>query len=169
MIFVPKKNIYFPQRKWGQKKFQRGIICAGAIYAAEGSASPEVDATAGNDSNVNFNNPCAVGIEFNTSGSEYNCTNGGTFSTYIGEWLTSGDAEDVWVEFTRTSGTESKWDLHNNGQRYQLSSTQSFEIWASTGGAANIVGYFKFYDAASGGNTLQTTSSATWSARSEIF
>lgn len=32
MIIVPQRNLYLPERKWGQRKFQRGIIMATAIY-----------------------------------------------------------------------------------------------------------------------------------------
>ena len=31
MIFVPRRNIWTPQRRWGIPKFQRGIICATLI------------------------------------------------------------------------------------------------------------------------------------------
>lgn len=32
MIIVPRRNLYLPERKWGKRKFQRGIIAATAVY-----------------------------------------------------------------------------------------------------------------------------------------
>ena len=32
MIIVLKRNLYLPERMWGRKRFQRGIICATAIF-----------------------------------------------------------------------------------------------------------------------------------------
>lgn len=34
MIFIPKKNIYFPNCKWGMKKYQKGILHPIGFWAA---------------------------------------------------------------------------------------------------------------------------------------
>ncbi len=36
MILVPKHNLYLPERKWGLRKFQRGIIQATCVYGSGG-------------------------------------------------------------------------------------------------------------------------------------
>lgn len=133
------------------------------LMAVLGSASGlSVSATANGDTNNNFGT-CYVGVQFNSSGVEYERDNNSTaYNVNMGNWLDSGTASEVWVEFIRTSGAAS-WDGKSNSTRYNLGTTQSFGL-TDAGGTNSITGYFRFWDANTGGSTLQTTSSATWSA-----
>lgn len=131
----------------------------------------QVTAQANGDTNTRLTGVggyCSVGAGFNTSGFEFECTNTGSFTVNQGKWLNSGSSSEVWVEFIRTGGTKSSWDHsgQSNNTRYQLSTTRNFEIrdTSALGGAQTIIGRFKFWDAATGGNVLDETSNATWSA-----
>jgi hypothetical protein len=125
-------------------------------------AGLSVSATANGDANTN-NGTCYVGVQFNSSGVEYERNaSTGAYNISQGNWLVSGTAAEVWVEFIRTAGAAS-FDGISNSTRYQLSTTRSFGI-TDAGGFNSISGYFVFHDAATGGNILQTTSTVTWSA-----
>ena len=50
-IFIPRRNIWTPQPRWGMKKYQRGIICATAVYASGAVVTVSGDAAA--DTGVN--------------------------------------------------------------------------------------------------------------------
>lgn len=132
---------------------------------------PLVSALANGATNAEQTPPSSVsvGVKFDTDGEEYEYLAGGAFGSTVGTWLDQGTSAQVWVEFLRTGGTQSKWDNRNNSQRYNINVDINFlivdTIQASSGGAETIIGTFRFWDAASGGNTLDTTSSATWSAR----
>ena len=134
---------------------------------AESAAGPTVSALANGDSNsvTDFiNSECSVGVKFDTDGEEYEYNPNGTFTSTVGTWLDSGSASDVWVSFTRTSGSRTVFIGKTDATRYQISTDQAFRIEDADNGAGgqNILGVFKFYDAATGGNLLQTTSSANW-------
>lgn len=129
--------------------------------------APEVVALADGDTNQNFGVQCYAGPHWDSDGFEHELTPDGTKGSVIQTWLRAGVAEDVWVEFTRTGGTESAFHNRSNSTRYNITSDIAFYILDSSaaGAAITITGYFKFYDAATGGNTLETTTEATWSAR----
>jgi hypothetical protein len=129
---------------------------------------PTVSASANGDGNFRFGAICYAGAQFTNGGIEYEYTNtGGTTSTGVGgdgTWLDAGAAADVWVNFVRTGGTKTVFDTLGSA-RYNLGTTRGYRIQTSgTDDIQNITGYFQFYDAASGGNLLQQTSSATWTA-----
>lgn len=111
---------------------------------------------------------CDVGIEFNTDGEEYRVLQtGATSGTSQGTWLDQGTSDQVWVQFNRDSGTAGTWIGFSNSTRYQLNVTRKFRIQDTTTSSLQetITGDFSFYDAASGGNLLQTTTAAqTWIA-----
>ena len=148
-----------------------GIQSGGAdlntLFAGIGTvgSSPTVSALANGDTNSRIiGTYCDVGVQFNTAGTEHEQAPNGTWGASLGDWLDSGSASDVWVVFTRTSG--SNFDSHTSGTRYNLGSTQSFTIRAFDVETVTVTGYFQFYDAASGGNLLQTTSTVSWQATS---
>lgn len=129
------------------------------------SSGPSVSPVADGDFNVCLSPPaaqCWVGARFSSNGNEYEDSGTNSWIINIGAWLDSGSASDVWVAFTRTGGTETKWDAHTNGTRYNLGTTQTFSLSPSNLVVDDISGYFTFYDAATGGNTLATTTTATW-------
>ena len=133
------------------------------------TSGPTVSASANGDTNVRFSATCYAGAYFSSAGTEFEYTNtGGTTATGVGGdgvWLDSGSASGVWVIFTRTGGTKTDWTgTYKKSVRYQLSTSRGFYITRTSNGIDTISGYFQFYDASTGGNLLQTTSTATWSA-----
>jgi hypothetical protein len=107
-----------------------------------------------------------AGIQFNSAGteSEYN-TAGGLVS--IGSWLKAGSASEVWVQLTTHSGS---WNSLNAGSgRLQLSTTRSWRLSRSSNGSSSVSCTIKFYDAASGGNELDSVGPITFSAIVEAF
>ena len=139
------------------------------LAAIGGLVVPIVSAVCSGYSNSRSGSSCYVGVQINTDGNEYRCTNAGTYNSNQGVWLDQGTASQVWVEFIRTSGATS-WDTLSNSTRYQLSTTRTFELVQTATGSTSITGYFKFWDAASGGNLLQqTTTGQTWQATRSGF
>jgi len=137
--------------------------------AAEAAAGPTTTALADGDINFRFGGTTVCGPRFFNDGDEYEYTATGS-SVQVGvsgtNWLTSGDASDVWVESILTAGT---WSSGSTGTRFQLSLTRSWNVQKSGGGFKEVTGYFKFWDAATDGNLLQQTASAVWRAENEIF
>lgn len=82
-----------------------------------------------------------------------------------GNWLDAGDSSDVWVERIINSGSLN--DLDPGAGRLQLSSTRTYGITAGelSSHAANVT--FNFYDAASGGNLIGS-STVVFSCDSDI-
>lgn len=143
----------------------------GTTAAAGAGETPTVSPRADGDANVNSDNfpvTCYVGCDFDIDGDEWEVnanTNAQENSTV---WLDSGSASDVWVEFVRTSGTATNWDSHTSSVRYRLDANRRFRasVTRSTPGINNfnITGYFRMWDAASGGSTLWTGSTVEWRA-----
>ncbi len=109
-----------------------------------------------------------AGVQFNSDGIEYKTpTNGDSaYNTSLGAWLDRGLNSAVWVQWTRTGGTEADWNSQDSGDgRNQLSTSAQWRILISGAGPNNtIIGYFEFWDAASDGNLLHTTDSRTFTA-----
>lgn len=143
-----------------------------AAAGAGGTASPVVSPRADGDSNlVSDTAPaiCYQGCDFDIDGDEWENTPAG-LQTNSTVWLDSGSSSDVWVEFVRTAGTQTKWDFHNSSQRYQINVNQRFSMVVESDLQGDditksITGFFRMWDAASGGNTLWTGSTVTWSCR----
>lgn len=136
-----------------------------------GTVAPTTNMRADGATNSRLDNACYAGCAFYTTGTEYEYNSAGSL-TLAHTWLTAGSASDVWIMWTRTGGTLSDWDSLGGGYnnvRRNVTATVAFRIVdtvsSTAGGAETITGYFRSYDAATGGNLLQTTSSATWSAR----
>ena len=134
-------------------------VKSGGVWRAVFSALA-VSALADGDFNTRRLNPCYGGVQFNTSGLEYEYTIlGGTVAVGDG-WLDSGASSEVWVERIITAGS---WNnLDPGAGRHQLSTTRSFQLVIGSPGQIAVTGYFKFWDATSGGNLLQQTASATY-------
>lgn len=143
-----------------------------AWQTLEGSPPlPTVSARADGRTNSLNESPCYSGCIFVSNGLEYEYNSNGS-QTNSTTWLDSGLASEVWVMWTRTGGSLSDWDSLGAGShnvRLNLATSRGYRIVdtvsSGAGGAETIIGYFRFYDAASGGNLLDTTSGATWSAR----
>lgn len=102
MIIVPKRNLYLPERKWGQKKFQRGIICATAIF---GSSTTVVITVSGRfiDHSVINGNTARAGVRVNVDGTIDKVE--GTVFTQIDsstDWrIPNANGAGYWVQFTK--------------------------------------------------------------------
>jgi hypothetical protein len=123
------------------------------------------------DVNSRLDNWCYAGQVFYTTGIAYEYTPSSGITAGF-TYLTAGDAADVWIMWTRTGGTLSDWDSlggGNNNVRRNITSNIAYrlvdKISSTAGGAETITGYFRAYDAASGGNLLATSSTVTYSAR----
>ena len=129
---------------------------------------PVVSAAADGDFNLRVNNPCYAGVQFQTSGLEKEYTNTGGLGPGGGDgiWLDSGLSSDVWVERIVTAGS---WnDIDPGAGRHNLATTRSFRILRTPVGIRTVTGFFKFWDAASGGNLLQQTASASYTAENSL-
>lgn len=145
-----------------------------AAQAAAGGGSPTVSPRADGDTNVNADSvavTCWVGCDFDTDGDEWELTPEGA-QTASTVWLDSGSAGDVWVEFVRTAGA-TNWDSHTSSTRYRLNANVRFrnsQFRAVAGSSTKtITGYFRMWDAASGGNILWTGSTVEWRATATVF
>ena len=132
-----------------------GMSVKRSAWASEG---PTVSVTSTLVSRQKATVAAYANIEFNADGTEnVNALAGtDTFSLNVGTWLTSGNASDVWVERTVNSGT---LDAHDPGTgRKNLGTTQQYGIVDTTlnNGADTAGVTFNFYDAASGGNLLES-------------
>lgn len=153
------------------RKYQIGAISTYAVTdAAAGSGggpAPIVSASCNGRTNTRTIATCYVGVRFDSNTNEYEQLNNGNWNTTSeGVWLDQGSGADVWVQFNRTGGNQTNWGNRTSGVRYNMASTLDYTMNDSNptaGSSKTITGTFAFYDAASGGTNLQTTSSATWS------
>ncbi len=123
---------------------------------------PATSASASGDINVRFGADCYGGVQFANTGTEYEYNSSGGLIVEGDGWLDSGSASEVWVNRVVTAGS---WnDIDPGAGRLQLSTTRSFRIIRTTNGTHTVTEYFQFWDAATGGNLLQQTSSVTYSA-----
>ena len=152
MIFLPSRNIWTPEREWGQKKFQRGIICATAIHGS--AEAPTVSLNTAGVSNLIFSATCFAGVQYASDGTEDASTNAGVFNVDRGNWLDSGPAAGAWVERTINSGSLD-WQDPGSG-RFQMSSTRQFGMMALEGELQTCNITVEMFDAASGGNSLDS-------------
>lgn len=131
-----------------------------------GVGGPTVTIRANGAFNSRLSNTCYAGVQFATSGTEYEYTPNGSLASAIA-WLLTGVTADVWVMWTRTGGTLSDWNnlgVSSNNVRLKCNVDRSYRIIRSASGTNSIIGSFKMFDAATGGNTLFTSSGVTWSA-----
>jgi len=144
----------------------------GAWIGGSQGEPPTVSAEASgytNSAREDLVDPVQCGARFHSDGTEYRCNDNGSYNDNRGSWLTGGSSSDVWVVFLRDSGL-SDWD---NGKqpstRYNIATTQTFEMSRGTVGSNSITGEFEFYDAASGGNLLDAGPlNQTWTATQTV-
>ncbi len=97
---------------------------------------------------------CYSGVQFNASGVEYWQTAAGGWTDNKGNWLDSGAPGEVWVLRVINSGSLS-WD-GIGGLRVPLSTTRGMNVNRSSQGMKTCVVTCYMYDAASGGNLLES-------------
>lgn len=125
-------------------------------------SGPKVSALANGDYNSGSSGTIYVGVKFDTDGEEYERTASGGYGSSVGTWLDAGASSEVWVEYINNTGV---FIGKSANTRYQISTDQAFYTTAnSILTLRSVTCQFRFWDAASGGNTLQTTSSASWTA-----
>jgi hypothetical protein len=129
------------------------------------SGGPSVSIDVNGRTNVRENANCFSGALFYTTGVNYEYTaTGGTSN--VGNWLDAGSASDVWIQWVRTGGTLGSWNSINPGTgRVQVTVNRNYRIVRASTGTDTIQGYFRAYDAATGGNLLDTGATGTYSAQ----
>lgn len=120
-----------------------------------GPSGPEVSMNATNCSRVRFNADCYSGVRFAIDGDEdkKGPTNGWADANR-GQWLDQGASSEVWVQ--RTINTGSLNDEDAGSGRLQLDQARAFSIIKVGVGTVTCNLTFDMYDAASGGNLLDT-------------
>lgn len=139
----------------------------GAWIAGTQGGGPSVSMLGNGQVNSLLNNTCYAGVHFGTDGEEDECSaTTGSFTQNVNTWLLSGNASDVWIERTVTGGS---WNSLDPGTgRHQITTNRAFRVIRTATGIQSVTGSFEMWDAASGGNSLDTTSSATYSAENEF-
>lgn len=129
------------------------------LFMVLGSAQtgPLVEFNGGNSTVSSSSNPTVAGISINSDGTEKGASadGAGTMNVNRGSWLTSGNAADVWIERTISSGSLSHADpgagrLSMDGVSYELSNQDT----TIPGGANECTLTLTAWDAASGGLKL---------------
>ena len=126
------------------------------LRAKESALGLAVEASTANVSYSALDATCYAGVEFNSSGVEYKNASGTStsFTSSRGNWLLAGSSSSVWVERS-VSGNALNWQDPGAG-RHQLSTTRQFGLSRSVSGTSTSDVTFDFYDAASGGNLLDS-------------
>ena len=88
------------------------VKVAGVWETAYSGLSVSIDVNGRTNWRENLN--CFGGAAFYTSGVNYEITASASYSS-VGNWLDSGTASDVWIQWVRTGGTLSAWNSINPG------------------------------------------------------
>lgn len=122
-----------------------------------GSAGPSV--TMADETVSNFRTitaPCHAKFRIGSDGNYYKSDNVGNYSASAGTWLTTGQNSSVWVERTMKSASPTLDQDGIGGSRIVCSLNRSFGYEHSINGEESGTVTLDFYDAASGGNLLDT-------------
>lgn len=136
------------------REIQEGYVNDNGTLRLFFSAGPRISPETGGVSKTRFNNDCYAGVRFNASGNEDTLgpTNG--WVNDRGTWLDSGDVAEVWVQRVVNSGSLNNDDPGTG--RLQLNTTREFSVVRTFVGTQSANVTFNFYDAASGGNLLDS-------------
>lgn len=141
------------------------INVAGAWKTGLLQVDPTVSIRSDGRYNSRLDATCYSGVRFDTSGLEYEYGSTGS-PTNSSTWLTAGNASDVWIMWTRTGGI-SDWNSLGagfNNVRRNVTANLAYRLLRNTVGSNAITGYFRAYDAATGGNLLDTSPTSTYTA-----
>lgn len=131
----------------------------GGVWEVVHSGGPTVSIAADGRYNTVLGATCYAGMRYYSTGVEYEITaTNGSFSK--GNWLDSGAASECYVQANLSSGT---WSSAPAG-RVVLSSNRSYIIWKTSAGTKTVTAQFAIYDAASGGNLLDSSGYSIYSA-----
>jgi hypothetical protein len=130
-----------------------GVLLGGAIMK-QGIVAPTVSFNAAFVSKLRFNNTCHAGVKYYAIGVEGAGGPAAVFDTARGDWLDTGSGSQVWIERTINSGVLDWFDPGSG--RLRLDVDRSYGILRPSVGidTANVT--FDAYDAASGGNLLDS-------------
>ncbi len=112
---------------------------------------------------------CSAYIEFNSDGTEYWSTNLGAMTIDKGPWLDAGGASSVYAERTIDSGSLDRDDLGTS--RLALGATRGMGVQRTFGegnGTDTCTFTVRMYDAASGGNLLQSIQYTTTATKTGL-
>ncbi len=117
----------------------------------------QVSMVGGTHSRTRLGGACYANIEFRTDGVEWWSINTGGMTINKGDWLEFGSVSDVYIERTIDSGSLDRDDT--GASRLILSVTRGFGVVRTLGegdGTDTCTFTVRMYDAASGGNLLQS-------------
>lgn len=126
---------------------------------------PTVSASTANVTKNDDVSTTYANLRYSTTGEEFqNAGIGNNYSTSRGMWLDSGNADQVWIERTITAGSLNNVDFGSG--RQQIVSNKSLGVFDSNpaAGGQSATLTIVFYDAETGGNTLQTITGLTLTA-----
>lgn len=133
-------------------------VSAGVHAAA---SYPRISPRLDGRSNILLNSTCYSGCQLQNDGDEYEYSSVGGL-TNLTTWLDANLAETVWVSRSISAGSFNSIDPGTG--RHKLDTTRSFRVIRTSVGIQSCTATFSFYDRATGGNTMLTTSSSVWSA-----
>lgn len=147
---------------WNEKMhFYNGIVSAWQPLYPSG---PQVSLNPDDKLNLNSNSTCYAGVQYYTNGTEFATSPSGSWNRARGDWLDSGSNNDVWIERTINSGSLNSSDP--GAGRFQMNVNRTYRVVRTVVGthACNLT--IDMYDAASGGNLLD---SVTYTLEAEYF
>jgi len=113
-----------------------------------------ISPSSADSSNSRFGSTCYAGVQYDNSGEEYKRSNTGTWQgTSRGAWLDGGSVGGVWIERTINSGSLNTDAL---AVRLNLGTQRNFGLNRATPGTDTCNITFDFYNAASGGDLLDS-------------
>ena len=159
------------EKTWTGSVWQANLkFWNGSAWVALAATGPVVSASTTNVSRTSLSpQNCVAGVSFNSNGTEWSTDVGGVGNYIVsrGNWLDSGLSSEVWIQRVINTGGFNYADPGSG--RLQLSSTRTFACRdiSQFGGAITCNATFNFYDAASGGNLLDSVTIA-FSALKEL-
>lgn len=126
-----------------------------AKFGSSGVLAPLVSLLGNNVSNGGAN-PAFAGVIYRSGGDEQQCDVNGDFSlgNPRGDWLDQGNASQVWLVYSLVSGSLN-WQDPGENVRQNMASNYTVGV-TSTSGSRSCTLVIDAYDAASGGNLLDS-------------
>lgn len=116
----------------------------------------------------NFGATCRAYVRIHSDGEYYESDKNGNFaSPDADKWLESGSSADVWIERTITDGTLDLDEI-GNGRVSLATGDRTWGVLATAQNSKSATVTIDFYDAASGGNLLESTSINTLADGSDL-
>jgi hypothetical protein len=131
-------------------------LLAACLADEESAAGASVDVDMSNTivANTEAAGTVISNIKIDSDGMVYESNSAGSYGAATETWLTSGLNSEVWVERQITSGTLTTDDI--GASRVACTSDLETGVTRAAPGTKTAQVIFSFYDAASGGNLLDT-------------